>query len=210
MKLETARFCLRPLTAADDTAAFRRWMADTAIVHPMNLPPRDLSPAQVAQYWASRDNRHNFFFGIFSRDGKAAGFYEVEYEPLHAKASFTIGIDAGFRRQAIVEETATALFDWLFGPMATQKIVALTLPANQGFRAIMRDGGFIEEAVLKDEVRSLIGEGRLDQIRIGLTPAQWKSGRQNFQKNISRKAAAHAADISTQKDRDHASQSSAR
>jgi hypothetical protein len=88
----------------------------------------------------------------------------------------------------VVQETAIALFDWLFG-RGIEKIVALTLPVNRPVLAIMRQGGFRDEGVLRQELRALAGTGRLDQIRLGLLPGDWKTGRENFLSHIARKTA---------------------
>ena len=147
----TARFALRALGARDDTAPFQRWARDARIMGPLNLPARHLTHEQIAQYWAGFDNQTRFFIGIFDAADKPVGFWEVECDAVHAKATISLGIDPDYRGVAVVQETAIALFDWLFG-RGIEKIVALTLPVNRPVLAIMRQGGFRDEGVLRQEI----------------------------------------------------------
>jgi RimJ/RimL family protein N-acetyltransferase len=192
----TARFALRALGARDDTAPFQRWARDARIMGPLNLPARHLTHEQIAQYWAGFDNQTRFFIGIFDAADKPVGFWEVECDAVHAKATISLGIDPDYRGVAVVQETAIALFDGLFA-RGIEKIVALTLPANRPVLAIMRQGGFRDEGVLRQEVRALAGtsgkqNARLDQIRLGLLPEDWKTGRENFRAFVARKTAKRA------------------
>lgn len=162
---------------------------------PLNLPARHLTPEQIAQYWAGFDNQNRYFFGIFDAAGQQAGFYEVECHPIHANATVSIGIDPAYRGTAVVMETTIALLDWLFGPRGIAKVVVLTLPGNRHVLGFMHLAGFRDEGVLRQEIRALASpnpDARLDQLRLGLLPADWKQGRENFRAFIARKTAKRA------------------
>jgi RimJ/RimL family protein N-acetyltransferase len=148
---------------------------------PMNLPARSLTAQQVRDYWGSFDNHHKFFFGIFDpAAGTPIGFWLVECEALHDVATFHLAIDPGFWRSGCALETAIALFDWLFAVRKIAKLNVLTLPGNTAMRGLLARLGFTEEGLLRQEVRNFTGEGRLDQLRFGLLPNDWRAARQHL------------------------------
>ena len=193
----TARFALRVMNAQDDTSAFQRWARDARIMNPLNLPARQLTPQQVTSYWTNSPNRT--FLGIFDAAGHPVGFWDVEFDLLHASALITIGIDPEYRGTSVVLETAIALFDWLFDVKQVEKISSFTLSTNRQIRTLMKWGGFKEEALLKRELKSLTGgAARLDQVRLGLLPEDWKPARENLRAVIARKNTLRAARQSDQ------------
>lgn len=173
--LETARFTLRTLSSDDPTGPFRKWAGDPEIMTPLNLPTRQLSDEQVRAYFAGFDNVRKYLFGIFSKgDQTQLGFWIVEVNSVHATANWHLAI--GERRYwglAAPLELGIALLDWLFDERGVEKLSA-TVPANnRRVRRLYEAVGWPLEGVLKGELRSMSGDGRIDECRFGLCKADW-------------------------------------
>lgn len=178
VRLVTPRYELRTRTGADPTDAFRRWAADAAMMNPMNLPARSLTAEQVAAYWAGFDNRERFFFGIADlATGREVGFWTVEGNLIHGSAAVHHAVDPGWWRQDVAVETGVALIDWLFEVQRFEKLTGGTLPANAKVVHFLKLGGWQEEGYLRQELRSMVGPGRLDQLKFGLLPEEWRAAK---------------------------------
>lgn len=105
------------------------------------------------------------------------GFWQIECEDVHAVATGQLAVDQAYRGASVVLETGVAICDWLFGARKMEKLVILTLPTNRHVVSLLKRFGFHEEGYLRQEVRSLAGSGRLDQIRFGMLPQDWSAVR---------------------------------
>jgi RimJ/RimL family protein N-acetyltransferase len=150
---------------------------DKRLMHPMNVAVRDITPQQVAAFWASFDNQFRYFFGIFDAENNPVGFWQIECEDVHAVATGQLAVDPAYRGASVVLDTGVAICDWLFGARKMEKLVIVTLPTNRHVLSLLKRFGFQQEGYLRQEVRSLAGPGRLDQIRFGMLPQDWQSAR---------------------------------
>ncbi|WP_414474409.1 GNAT family N-acetyltransferase [Microvirga sp. M2] len=179
--LHTDRFELRTMNRSDPPEAFMRWAMDPEIMAPMNLPPRALSSAQVADYWGGFDNINRYFLGIIERSSQnQVGFWMVEANLLHKTATWHLAIDRSKWGEDVSVETGIPLLDWLFGERDIDKVISLTLATNDKVIHRMKMGGWHLEGVLRAELRSLTGGGRLDQLRFSLLREEWPDARANL------------------------------
>lgn len=178
LRLESERFELRPMGRDSDPHAFQRWTRDPTLMTPLNLPARELTGQQVRDYWAGFDGVSRFFFGIFERgSGAPAGFWMIEGEALHRVGHLHLLLDRPFQKRLVAQETALVLFDFLFDVAGLEKLVTTTLADNAAVVALMRQSRWVREGELRQEVKAADGSGRLDQLRFGLLPREWRAMR---------------------------------
>jgi RimJ/RimL family protein N-acetyltransferase len=176
--LRTERFDLRTMNRSDSPEAFMRWAMDPEMMAPMNLPPRSLTSVQVGDYWGGFDNTSRYFFGIFERaTQQQVGFWVVEVNDLHKTSTWHMAVDRNNWGEDVAVETGIMLLDWMFGEIGIEKAISMTLTTNEKVIHRMRMGGWQFEGVLRQEVRSLTGEGRLDQMRFSLLREEWPAAR---------------------------------
>jgi [ribosomal protein S5]-alanine N-acetyltransferase len=188
LSLHTARFVLRSMAREDVDERFIGWLADPALTVGLNLPLQRLSRAQAVRYVLSHDNRARFFIGVFVRDGVEPnapggagqiGFFTLSADPTHrvAETAVVIGERSWWGRDVVVE-ARSALLTFAFTQLGQHKV--LGRPHGRNFASIYnyKAMGFRCEAVLREQMQAVDGDGRLDQLVFGLLRSEWLA-RQN-------------------------------
>ncbi len=174
--LETARFRLRSLTAADASARWQAWSKDPEIMGPLNAPTRDLQIDFLARYAASFDNENRYLVGIFDKAGGGhIGFFIIEVDRMHRCATFNVVIgDKAWWGKGAVNEARAALLDHFFDHRGIEKAIGSPLARN--FPAVFnyKAQGWRHEATLRGHRVSVIDSSRLDQYQFGLLRDDWR------------------------------------
>ena len=92
--VETERFRLRTLTAGDVGADFLEWIADSDVMHPLNMPARQFTAAELKTYITGFDNHSRYLVGMFDKDSDThIGILSMDINITHSfgKMSFLVG-----------------------------------------------------------------------------------------------------------------------
>lgn len=175
VRLETARFLIRSLTAQDATEAYAGWTDDPEVVRHVNVPQRRMPLAEVARYIGSFDNDRNFALGIFDRaTGRHIGFFAVHLDPQNRSATTDVMIgEREWWGKRVVLEARAALLDFLFDTVGIEKVNGLPLASNHAAIFNYRAQGFRLEGLLRKHRLSWDGRVRLDQCQFGLLREEW-------------------------------------
>ena len=176
LTLETDRYRLRSLTAADVTDRYLDWTADPELMRPLNRAPRRVEREELVRYISSFDNRTRFQLGVFcKRTGEHVGVITVELEPRNrlARTNVLIG-DRAHWGVGIILEARAAIPDFLFETVGVEKVWGTPLARNFAAVYNYQAQGFRCEGILKAHVRAPDG-GRLDQYLFGLLSEEWHS-----------------------------------
>lgn len=168
--LETERFKLRSLKPSDASRRYLGWIADPAVMTPLNMPARELSLKDLAAHIGSFDDRHRHLVGVFDRQSdRHIGILMVEVNLQHrlAKLSFLIG-EADWRGKGALREAAAALIRHLGAERSIEKVKAQVMADNAAAAAALEALGFAREGLMPGEVRSFVDGTRLDQYLYGL------------------------------------------
>lgn len=175
VSLETERFLLNSIEREDADESFAEWMADPDVMIGLNLPRRRLSRAELVAFAMSHDNKHRFCLVIRARDeNKTIGFYTATIDPgnLTAETAVVIG-DKDYWGRDAVRETRPVLLDFLFDDLKMYKVIGR--PHSRNFASIYNYKilGFKCEAILREQMLSLDGDKRLDQLIFGMLRREW-------------------------------------
>jgi RimJ/RimL family protein N-acetyltransferase len=174
--IETPRFWLRTLRAADASTRWQGWGKDPEIMGALNAPTRALDVGYLAKYAASFDNEHRHLIGIFEKAaGSHVGFFIIEIERMHRCATFNVVIgDKGWWGKGVVNETRAALLDHFFEQRSIEKAIGTPLARN--FPAVFnyKAQGWRHEATLRGHRVSVTDNSRLDQYQFGLLRDDWR------------------------------------
>lgn len=175
VSLQTERFSLKSIEREDADDRFGDWLADPEIMLGLNLPRRRLSHAERVSYAMNHDNAQRFCLIIRTlADSHAIGFYTVTVDGknLIAETSVAVG-DRDYWGQDVVRETRSALLDFLFLELGMHKVIGR--PHSRNFSSIYNYKilGFKCEAVLREQMLSLRGDQRLDQLVFGMLRHEW-------------------------------------
>jgi RimJ/RimL family protein N-acetyltransferase len=190
VNITTERFLLRSITRDDDLEPLRQWVANPKVMTALNLPARELSEGEARAYVGAFDAQTRFLIGVFPRPRPAQliGFYIVEVNLHHRTATWHMAIgDRSFPSPDVTLEASPALLEWLFGSVGIEKMIGTCTPHNRVILQRYRSTGWRQEGVLKEELRSMTGPGRLDQVRFGLLKAEWPAVRSRFAEILRRR-----------------------
>jgi len=177
VELRTERFVVRTMTREDINDEFLGWLADPEVMLGLNLPRRRLSRLQAVRYVLGHDNRGNFMLTICKReDGRGIGFFTVNCDlgNRSAETSVVVG-NREYWGQNVVVETRSALLDFIFETLNMHKVIGR--PHGRNFSSIYnyKVMGFQCEAVLREQMRSVSDDSRLDQLVFGLLRSEWRA-----------------------------------
>ena len=168
VRVETAHYVLRSITAADVTPEFAAWFDDPLMLLGLNLPALHFSVEGLRAFAASFNNLDNFLIGAFAKEGgQLRGFYNFSVNQAHRLATLTLGMEprSGLGR-AILWETAGPLFDEMFAKAAIDKISGRILASNRRVLfALMDNDHFVSEGLLRQECMGRDGK-RLDILAV--------------------------------------------
>jgi len=174
--IETARFRLRTLRAADASTRWQGWGKDPEIMGALNAPTQDLDVSYLAKYAASFDCEHRHLVGIFERATVShIGFFIIEIERMHRCATFNVVIgDRSWWGKGVVNETRAALLDYFFEQRGIDKAIGTPLARNFPALFNYKAQGWRHEATLLGHRVSVIDDSRLDQYQFGLLRDDWR------------------------------------
>lgn len=175
--IRTPRLHLRTLTVLDATPRYLSWTQDVEVMRYIEARLGDHSLESLRAFVkASNEARADLLLGICLRDGRHIGNIKLgpinEYHH-HAAVGILIGKrDAwgrGFASEAIIGLTRYA-----FTILGLEKLYAGCYASNHGSRKAFANAGYVEEGRQKSLWRS--SDIREDNIQMGLTRLEWKSG----------------------------------
>lgn len=142
----TDRFVLRPLTAADATRRYQRWLRDMRARRYIQFAARSRSLPALRAYIAARQRRNDcLFLGIFLRAG-GEHIGNIKYEPIdRARGAAEMGIligEPGWRGRGVAPEVIRASARWLNDHRGVTKILLGVEKANRVAFAAYRRAGF--------------------------------------------------------------------
>ena len=121
------------------------------------------------------DGISDFQIGIFEREvGKHIGNYMIELDLGNRSATISVMIgDKTYWGDKVVLETRAALLDHFFSERGAEKMIGLPLVRN--FPAVFnyKAQGWRLEGIMKGQMKSSLGEGRLDQYQFALLKDEW-------------------------------------
>lgn len=179
LALHTERFTLRSMTREDVDEPFIGWLADPEVMLGLNMPRRRLSRAQAVAWVLAADHQRRFVLGVQPRAGGALlGCYTVDVDPEHgwAETAVVIGDKAWWGRHTVIE-TRGRLLAFLFDEMGLHKVIGRPHGRNLASIFNYQALGFRCEGVLREQVKPLAGEGRLDLLVFGLLRQEWQARR---------------------------------
>ena len=172
---ETERFTVRSLRSSDASERYLGWIADSAIMEPLNMPARKLSSGDLKKHISGFDNRTRFLLGMFDKSsGLHFGIYLVDILALHrlARLQYLIG-DREYRKIGAFRETARTLVTHLFERRGIEKITAQVNAGNVASAKGLQTIGFRLEGEMKGEIRSFKDGSRIDQLFFGVLKSEW-------------------------------------
>lgn len=181
LALTTERFLIRSIERDDVTDAFLEWIADPEAALGLNMPIRHLTPEQGVRWALGHDNDARFCLLVEDRASETPiGFFIVTYDLGHSVAETSVVIgDKSYWGQDVVRETRSAIMDFLFDQRGSHKVVGR--PHGRHFASIYnyKAMGFSCEAVLKEQMRAIDGDGRLDQLIFSMLGRDWLARRRS-------------------------------
>jgi RimJ/RimL family protein N-acetyltransferase len=175
--LETERFLIRPMVAADASPALEEWTTDANAAEMLNMKQRRWAVADQAAFFAKNDGKTgNYLLGIFAKSEKAPiGVYKMKFQPANAIFVITHFIgDHDWRRQHVTTETTEVLYDYLFNQLGYKKAKANVRPHNRPVLWLMLRGGWRQEAHLVKHLRDATTGERGDILVLGMLADEWR------------------------------------
>ena len=178
--LQTERFNLRSIEREDVTEEFAGWLADPAVMVGMNLPRKRLTRVQAVRWALAFDNRRGLMILVTDRsDDRQVGMFTISLDTVHNTAETAVVIgNHDYWGKNVVVECRTALMDFLFDEIGVHKVIGR--PHGRNFSSIFnyKAMGFTCEAVLREHMRPIDGDGRLDQLIFGMLRTEWQARRE--------------------------------
>ena len=177
VKLETERFRLRSLRPSDASARYLGWIADDAVMNPLNMPGRELTERLLRAHISEFDNRARYLIGMFDKEtGTHFGVFlvDVMLQQRLARLQYFIG-DTNFRGIGALRETMVGLVDHLFSRRGIEKIAAQVSTDNAPSIAALKAVGFRMEGEMKGEIRAFDDGRRIDQLFFGILHDEWQA-----------------------------------
>jgi [ribosomal protein S5]-alanine N-acetyltransferase len=178
IQLRTKRFELRTLKAGDACETWIGWARDPDVMQPLNMPTRQMTLHDLANYIASFDNVNRCLVGVFDKASKAlVGFFMIELDHGHRLATFNVLIgDKAWWGKGVVNEARAALLDYFF-EQGIEK--ACGGPLARNFPAIFnyKEQGWRHEGTLRGHRVSMIDGKRTDQYQFGILRSEWRAPR---------------------------------
>jgi len=176
IRLATARFRLRTLSAADVTPRYVAWVNDPAINRYLEVRWQPQTPESVGAFVASHNNVASFLFGIFTPDATHIGNFSLTTEPQHRRGLVGVMIgDKDYWGAGVVLETRAAILDFCFDSLHLEKVSAGCYASN---RAAIYN--FRRQAWQLDGVRkrhAVDGANRIDTLHYAMFRDDWLARR---------------------------------
>lgn len=172
--IETKRFILRPMTEKDINPDYISWWNAADIQAGMNMPARQWQRFHALRHIRRFNNRDSFHFGIFHKGGPLLGFFAVflNFNQQTATVNIMVG-NKQYWGKKIPDETAPAVFDFIFSHQDIVKIKTETIGSNRSSIACQKRVGMQVEGVLRQERKGIKGD-REDLYLFGLLKTDWQ------------------------------------
>ncbi|MFT6899661.1 MAG: RimJ/RimL family protein N-acetyltransferase [Paraglaciecola sp.] len=182
LQLETTRFTLGSMLREDVSDEFINWMADPDVMVGLNMNRRRLSRIQAVRFVLGFDNHRRFCVGVKDKVTKGLiGFFILDCDLIQQTAETSVVIGAKeYWGKNVVMETRSCLLDFLFIQMDMVKVFGR--PHGRNFSSIYnyKALGFVCEAVLRQHMKAIKGEQRLDQLVFGILKPEWQKKQQEL------------------------------
>ncbi|MBC8013687.1 MAG: GNAT family N-acetyltransferase [Methyloceanibacter sp.] len=158
------------MTVRDAQGVYRMWVANPALMGPLNMPARNLSAQVIAQQINGFDDRARYLVGVFAKVPQAQiGVILIDVTPVHALAKISAFLgDRNWWGKRVFEEAGPILIDHFFEERGIEKITAQVWTGNMPILVPLRRLGFQIEGRLRQEIKAFDGSGRRDQFVLGL------------------------------------------
>jgi len=177
--LETERFTIRSIEREDVTDSFLAWLTDDDVVIGMNMPQRQMTIAQAIRWVLSFDNDKRFFLLVLdTQTGTPIGFFTATIDGHNVAETAVVVGDRAYWGQNVVMEARGAILDLLFDTLKVHKVIGK--PHGRNFASIYNYGamGFTCEAVLREQMKAIQKDERLDQLVYGIFASEWQSAKE--------------------------------
>lgn len=174
--LETSRFTVRSVEREDITDTFLSWLTDDDVAMGLNMPQRQMSIAQAIRWVLSYDNAKKFFLVVVDRASNTTiGFFTVIIDAHNVAETAVVIGDRDFWGQNVVMEARAAILDMLFDTLEVYKVIGK--PHGRNFASIYNYNamGFSCEAVLREQMKAVRTDERLDQLVYGIFAQEWQN-----------------------------------
>ena len=171
LKLESAKICLRPLTAADAREEYCGWLNDPAVNQYLEVRFQKHDLPSLKEYIEKMNaDPDSVNFAIVRKDtGKHIG--NIKLGPINRHHLFgEIGLMIGDKSswgQGIATEAIKLITEYGFKVLKLHKITAGVYAPNIGSVKAFLKAGFEQEGLFRGHYRS--GDGYVDGIKLGKT-----------------------------------------
>jgi hypothetical protein len=168
-ELLTKRFRLSALTPDKVSDSWIRWTGDPVLMSQMNARIVKLSRADLQRYVVAAWRSKRMIVGIYSKaGGDHLGLYELAVEPRSANVTFDALVDQQrYAVSNVLAETDPHILAFLVKEHRVEKAVAQVVETNLPLIRHYEATGWLKEGVLRQEVQSAGGPGRLDVVQFG-------------------------------------------
>lgn len=175
--LESERFLLRSLAAADASDTYIGWWNDAEIQTSLGSAPRNWGRPEAVQHIAGFDNRRQFHLGVFPTGADVPiGFFSVFIEGAgRARTNVVIG-DRDWWGRGVPLEVRARVMDFLFDSLDIVKVYGRVDGRNMASIFNYKAQGFTNEAILRQHSQGADGE-RHDLLMFGMLRAEWMARR---------------------------------
>jgi RimJ/RimL family protein N-acetyltransferase len=180
VELETERFILRSVEREDATDAVTGWLEDPDVMVGLNMPRQRMTKAQAVRWILQQDNLRRFVIVVIDKETSTPiGLFTITNDTVNncVETAVVIG-NHDYWGKNVVIEARTALMDFIFDNLKSYKVVGK--PHGRNFSSIFnyKAMGFTCEAILREHMRPVQGEGRLDQLIFGMLRSEWMAKRE--------------------------------
>lgn len=176
VSLETRRFYIRSIGISDVNEEYLSWWNDTRVQDTLNSPARGWSMADARKHVNKFNNVSAFHLGLFRKNpSELAGFVALFMNRQSDVATMNIVIgNKKYWGSKVPFEASRVIFPFAFEELKANKLKAEVNGNNRSSLRMVRDLGFVEEGVLRQDVKKFSGE-RLDKYIFGLLAADWRT-----------------------------------
>jgi RimJ/RimL family protein N-acetyltransferase len=177
LALDTTRFHLRSLTAADASATYIGWWNDPEIQAGLGQRARGWGRTEAQKHIARFDNRLRFHLGIFPHgEPLPIGFIAAFIEPAGRARTNTVIGEKRYWGAGVVIEVRARVLEFLFEVIGVHKVYGEVDGRNFASVFNYKAQGFTREGVLREHLAGPDGE-RHDRVVFGLLRAEWLAAR---------------------------------
>jgi len=182
LQLETERFIISSMLREDVTEEFTDWLSDPDVMMGLNMHRKRLTRPQAVRFVISCDNHSRFCLAVKDKaNGQLIGLFIVncDLNQQIAETSVVIG-NKDYWGKDVVKEARFVLLDFLFDQMNMFKVIGR--PHGRNFSSIYnyKALGFTCEAVLRQQMKAINSEQRLDQLIFGILKDEWLQKREEL------------------------------